>query len=152
MRVWWKKYLYAALALVGLWLGGKYILPVLLPFLLGALLAVAAEPVVPFNQWAEVLDYIAKQSPPLYGVLMDSTAMSNGQELIIVTDNELFGTLVRQDSNKTVLVNAVQAVTGHPMRIKRGRPAKQEKAEETDPLSAFLRQSSDAGITVEMKG
>lgn len=48
MRVWWKKYLYAALALVGLWLGGKYILPVLLPFLLGALLAVAAEPVVSF--------------------------------------------------------------------------------------------------------
>lgn len=49
MRVWWKKYLYAALFLVGLWLGGKYILPVLLPFLLGALVAVAAEPAVNFG-------------------------------------------------------------------------------------------------------
>ncbi len=114
--------------------------------------AQSAGPVTPFNGWAEVLEYIAKQSPPLYGVLMDSTAMSNGQELIIVTDNDLFGTLVRQDSNKTVLMNAVQAVMGHPMRIKRGRPAKQEKEEQTDPLSAFLRQSTDAGITVEMKG
>ncbi len=115
----------------------------------------SAEPVgptVPFADWAEVLERIATQSPPLYGVLMDSTAMSNGQELIIVTDNELFGTLVRSDGNKAVLMNAVQAVAGHPMRIKRGRPTKQEKTEETDPLSAFLRQSTDAGVAIEMKG
>lgn len=113
---------------------------------------VPAGPAVPFAEWAEVLERIAAQSPPLYGVLMDSTAMSNGQELIIVTDNELFGTLVRSDGNKTVLMNAVQAVTGHPMRIKRGRPAKKEKTEETDPLSAFLRQSTDAGVAIDMKG
>ena len=49
MRVWWKKYLYAALVLVGIWLGGKYILPVLLPFLLGLLVALAAEPAVSFG-------------------------------------------------------------------------------------------------------
>lgn len=33
-------------AILGLWLGAKYLLPVALPFLLGALLAVAAEPFV----------------------------------------------------------------------------------------------------------
>ena len=49
MRVWWKKYLYGVLLVAGLWLGGKYILPVLLPFLLGALVAVAAEPAVNFG-------------------------------------------------------------------------------------------------------
>ncbi|MBO5929149.1 MAG: DNA polymerase III subunit gamma/tau [Clostridia bacterium] len=114
--------------------------------------AESASAVRPCDNWAEILEQIAKQSPPLYGVLMDSTAMCGGEELIIVTDNELFGTLVHQDSNKTVLMQAVQAVMGRPMRIKRGRPAKQEKAEETDPLSAFLRQSTDAGVAVEMKG
>lgn len=49
MRVWWKKYLYGALVLAGLWLGSKYILPVLLPFLLAALVAIAAEPAVHFG-------------------------------------------------------------------------------------------------------
>ena len=46
MRVWWKKSFYIAVALVALWLGSRYLLPVLLPFLLGALVALAAEPVV----------------------------------------------------------------------------------------------------------
>lgn len=41
-----KKTLYAALVLLGLWLGVTYLLPVALPFLLGLLLALAAEPFV----------------------------------------------------------------------------------------------------------
>lgn len=48
MRVWWKKFLYAALGLAGFWLGSKYILPIVLPFLLGGLIALAAEPAVKF--------------------------------------------------------------------------------------------------------
>ena len=35
---------------MGLWIGVKYLLPVLLPFLAGALIALAAEPVVSFSQ------------------------------------------------------------------------------------------------------
>lgn len=35
--------------LLALWLGGKYLLPVLLPFLLGAVIALAAEPAVRFG-------------------------------------------------------------------------------------------------------
>ena len=46
MRVWWKKYFYIALAVAIFWFGGKYVLPVLLPFLLGGLVALAAEPAV----------------------------------------------------------------------------------------------------------
>lgn len=45
-----KKALHIALVLLGLWLGIRFVLPVLLPFLLGALLAVAAEPAVSFGQ------------------------------------------------------------------------------------------------------
>lgn len=41
-----KKVLYGVGAFVGVWLGVKYILPVVTPFLLGGLLALAAEPVV----------------------------------------------------------------------------------------------------------
>ncbi len=110
-------------------------------------------PMTPCDQWPEVLARIAEKSPPLYGVLVSSTAMTNGTDLVIVTDNDMFGTLVRSDGNKAVLMNAVQAILGKPMRIKRGRPAASQQQEEaTDPLSAFLRQSAEAGITIEMKG
>ncbi len=42
----WNKVLTAAAVLVGAWLGVKYLLPVALPFVLGGLLALAAEPFV----------------------------------------------------------------------------------------------------------
>ena len=41
-----KPVIFAAVGLLGLWLGTKYLLPVVLPFLLGGLLALAAEPAV----------------------------------------------------------------------------------------------------------
>ena len=108
---------------------------------------------VPFADWADVLAYIAKQSPPLYGVLTDSTAMIDGEQLIILTDNDLFGSLVRSDGNKAILLGAVQAVVGKPMRIKRGRPTKNEAAAvSADPLSDFLRRSAESGITIEERG
>lgn len=109
----------------------------------------------PFDQWAEVLQRLATQCPPLYGVLIDSEAMTDGERLVVVTDNDLFVSLVKTDGNKFTLMNAVQAVAGKPMRISRGRPVKQETAEkkqEDDPLSAFLKQSAEAGISIEMKG
>ena len=42
----WKTALFAAACLLLLWIGVKYLLPVALPFLLGGLLALAAEPAV----------------------------------------------------------------------------------------------------------
>lgn len=106
------------------------------------------------DRWPEVLAKISQKSPPLYGVLSDSTAMIDGEQLIIMTDNEMFGALVKTDGNKQVLLSAVQAVFGRPMRIKRGRPQKTEDTtpDETDPLSAFLKRSAQAGVTIEMKG
>ena len=44
-----KKAVYIALALLGLWLSIRFVLPVALPFLVGVLLAVAAEPAVSFG-------------------------------------------------------------------------------------------------------
>ena len=42
----WKPVVFVVAALLGLWFGTKYLLPVALPFLLGGLLALAAEPAV----------------------------------------------------------------------------------------------------------
>ena len=105
------------------------------------------------DRWPDILAAIAEKSPPLYGVLADSTAMTDGDQLVIVTANDMFGTLIHSDGNKSVLMNAVAAAMGKPMRIKRGRPKADTPADDAaDPLSAFLRQSAQAGITIEMKG
>ena len=109
----------------------------------------------PFDQWAEVLARLATGCPPLYGVLTDSQAMTDGERLVVITDNDLFVSLVKTDGNKFTLMNAVQAVAGKPMRISRGRPVKQEVKEKepaNDPLSTFLKQSAEAGVTIEVKG
>lgn len=45
----WKKIIAAAVLAAAVWVGYKFILPVMLPFLLGGLLALAAEPVVSFG-------------------------------------------------------------------------------------------------------
>ena len=44
-----KKAVYILLILAALWLGIRYVLPVMLPFLIGTLLALAAEPAVSFG-------------------------------------------------------------------------------------------------------
>ena len=108
----------------------------------------------PFDQWVEVLQRLATQCPPLYGVLTDSQAMTDGERLVVITDNDLFVSLVKTDGNKFTLMNAVQAIAGKPMRISRGRPVKQEvkETQTADPLSAFLKQSAEAGITIDVKG
>lgn len=116
---------------------------------------VASSNMQPFDQWAEVLARLATQCPPLYGVLTDSQAMTDGERLVVITDNDLFVSLVKTDGNKFILMNAVQAIAGKPMRISRGRSVKQEvneTEETTDPLSAFLKQSAEAGVTIEVKG
>ncbi len=46
----WRKIVGFLAAGVGLWLGARYLLPVLMPFVMGGLLALAAEPAVRFGQ------------------------------------------------------------------------------------------------------
>ena len=44
MQLNWKKGLYIALAVAAVWVAARYLLPVSTPFLLGGLMALAAEP------------------------------------------------------------------------------------------------------------
>lgn len=55
--------------------------------------------------------------PPLYGVLVDSTALLRGDYVLICTDNDMFKALVTRDGNKNVLLGAIRSVTGRNHRI-----------------------------------
>ena len=105
----------------------------------------------PLASWNDVLDILSQSCPPLYGVLLGSTASLRGDMVLIQTDNALFRTLVTRDGNRQMLVEAIMRVTGKKCRvgIKKAAPPKEEAAE--DPLSAFIRQSRQMGVEVDVK-
>ena len=100
------------------------------------------------------LETLAQTCPPLYGVLVGSSAALRGDLLLIQTDSDLFRSLVSRDGNKTHLVNALRGVTGQVYRIgvkksaaavPGGAPAPE------DPLAAFIRNSRELGVEVKVK-
>lgn len=104
----------------------------------------------PLPNWAEVLEKLNVACPPLGGVLSGSSAVTEGQRLTILTDNDLFRELVKMDGNSKVLLNAVREVTGHNYRIG-VRTATKKVTEQNDPLSAFLESSRQNGVQIEEK-
>ena len=109
----------------------------------------------PFTGWSEVLETLASSCPPLYGVLMGSTATIRGEHVLIATGNEMFKTLVSRDGNHRVLADAIRQTTGRDYRIglKKVVPAQTDNnTEEPDnPLSAFLKESRESGLDVTVK-
>lgn len=114
---------------------------------------------MPFERWNDVLDTLSGTCPPLYGVLVDSTALLRGDYVLICTDNDMFKALVTRDGNKNVLLGAIRSVTGrnHRIGVKRssGAPAAGSSAGQApppeDPLAAFLQNSRAQGLDVEFK-
>ena len=103
----------------------------------------------PFTGWPDVLESLASACPPLYGVLIGSTASIRGEYLLIETDNELFRTLVGRDGNRALLAEAVRGATGRSYRI--GIKKKTTAPAADDPLSSFIRNSRELGVDVEVK-
>ncbi len=103
-----------------------------------------------FPGWDQVVEILFTTCPPLHGVLQDSTACIRGDFILIETDNEMFKSLVTRDGNKKILADAIKSVTGRSYRIgiKKKSAAKQES---NDPLSAFLRDSRNMGINLEVE-
>ena len=105
----------------------------------------------PFPGWADVLEALSSSCPPLYGVLVGSTAVIRGDMVLICTDNDMFRTLVTRDGNKNVLASAIRGVTGRPCRIGVKRQSAAPAQEAADPLSAFIRSSRELGVEVHVK-
>jgi len=113
----------------------------------------ATEGDTPFDKWEEVLSELLTTAPPLHGVLVGSTACLRNDFVLISTENTMFRTLISGDGNKKKLVDAIEKVTGRVYRIgmkKTAAPA-EKPAEDDSPLSAFLRESRENGIAVDMK-
>ena len=110
---------------------------------------------VAFTAWNDVLSELAQTAPPLRGVLEGSDAVTRDDMVLIYTENGMFRTLVKSDGNRQKLVDAIAKVTGRTYRIGLKKTAPVVTASVPDepesPLSAFLRESRDAGIAVDIK-
>lgn len=104
----------------------------------------------PLANWNEILDILAQTCPPLCGGLQGSTAVKRGDMVLIQTDNDLFRILVARDGNKKLLSEAIMKATGTKYRIglKKSAPA---AAPADDPLAAFIRNSRQMGVEVDVK-
>ena len=111
----------------------------------------AAAPPQEFTAWPDVLARLAVSSPPLYGVLLDSRAQADREFLYVLTNNDLFRALVRQDNNLALLQQAVQAVVGRSYRIKVKRMAAEPAAAPENTMEAFLRRGAELGLPIEEK-
>ncbi len=102
----------------------------------------------PFPGWSEVLESLRSSCPPLYGVLMDSSALLKDGKLIICTNNAMFKELFGMGNNKDLLMEAIRGVAGTTYRVGLRRTQKVDKAEK-DPLSQLLAAGKAAGVPVK---
>ena len=105
----------------------------------------------PFSRWNDVLETLSATCPPMYGVLLGSTAVLRGDYVLIETDNELFKSLVGRDGNKTILAEAIRGVTGRAHRIGIKKKSAAPAGNAADPLADFIRSSRELGVAVEVK-
>lgn len=61
----------------------------------------------PMERWNDVLDGLSASCPPLYGVLLGSTAAMRGDLVLISAPNDMFRALVTRDGNKAALTAAI---------------------------------------------
>ena len=107
----------------------------------------------PFPAWADVLDTLRETCPPLFGVLAGSRAVCRPAEkrLLIDTNNAaLFRELVQTADNKRALQAAIRSATGQSYRVGLPRSSASAPADD-DPLAAFIRESQQKGISLEVK-
>ena len=103
------------------------------------------------ERWNDVLESLSASCPPLYGVLLGSTAVVRGDMVLISAPNDMFRSLVTRDGNKAALTAAIRAVTGRPCRIGIRKTVPLPAKEENDPLAAFIRSSRELGVDITVK-
>ena len=112
--------------------------------------APTADGEVPFAPWAQVLDHLSTSNPPLRAFLQETTALQNGESLILCIESPLLVEVLKEGGNKQSLVDAIQAVTGRTFAMKLRRAQKVQKAE-SDPLSQLLTAGRTAGVGIHEK-
>ena len=106
-----------------------------------------------FDRWPQVLGVLAELNKPLWGVLMNSTAVLHGDFVLLQSDNPALPVFIKSGSHARDIREAVQRVTGKKYRLgifSQPKPAEapQEQTPKHSPLDAILQKAKDGGVKV----
>lgn len=107
---------------------------------------------VPFTPWKDVLSLISERSMPLFGLLTGTSAILRGDCIGIVSSNAALGSFIKENSYKTIILQAVFDVTGKKYRlaIARGNAVESKNQTVKDPLDDLIGKISDSNIDIKI--
>ncbi len=111
----------------------------------------AAEESIP---WAEVLSELTSINMPLWGVLNGSSAVIQGDFVLIKSDNPTLSAFIKTGTNARDVKTAINRVMGRAYRLglynSQTQPA--EKAQpKKDPLENLISRAKEMGVNVDVK-
>ena len=102
----------------------------------------------PLGCWPEVLETLARADPPFRGVLDGSSAIIRGNHVLVDAGNCMFADLVRQQSHRKSLVEAVRTVTGTPYKVGIFKKSLEKQPVRDDGIDELARNAAAQGIEV----
>lgn len=103
----------------------------------------------PFAEWPEVLSELAATDPPLRGVLDGSSAILRGGHILVDVNSSMFPTLIRQQTHKKALVEAIRKISGQPYKVGVFKKSLAEKRED-DGLGELMQNLSRGGVEYKL--
>ena len=103
--------------------------------------------------WAEVLQELTAINMPLWGVLVGSSAVIQGDFVLIKSENATLNSFIRVGRNAKDVKQAVYNVTGRNYRLAiRNNPAEQAAQQaKKDPLDDLISKARTMGVNLDVK-
>lgn len=106
----------------------------------------------PFDKWNEAIERLARIDRPLVPHLKDSTAIEQGEYLLIKSNNPLLEQFLHTGSHANCIVRAVYDVTGRKYKLGIFHAAVPQAAQtpvpKKDPLENLLNRAQTLGVQI----
>lgn len=103
---------------------------------------------VPMEDWQEVLEVLRKYSITIATSFKNTRAYISGDYILIDSQNELAFKLLKQQSQRERMREAVKEVTGRVYKLGPYKKLEQQDKQE-NPLDQFIKQAKESGVPVE---
>lgn len=104
--------------------------------------------------WAEVMQELTKLNMPLWGVLNGSSAVVQGDFVLIKSDNPTLKDFIKTGTNARDIKTAIKNVMGRPYRLGLYNSSAQQNPAPSqpkkDPLENLIGKARDMGINVDV--
>lgn len=100
----------------------------------------------PLEEWGNILTALSRTDMPLYSILRDSQAFTDGAVLCVDSPLSLAAKMIKQEGNAAKLIAAAEAETGVRYRLLFKKSAEPEQQD--DPLTALLERARENGVEV----